>query len=375
MAAEEQADAIYLAYTVGPIAAVISPFFLGMIADRYFEAQKLQGVLGIIGGLAMYQAACVGPQNLNLFIWLLLIHMLCYMPTVGLSSVIAFNHLKDSKKSFPIVRAFGSFGWIVASVIVSLILHADETATPLFWAAGASVVFGLYSFTLPSTPPQAKGQAVSIRSILGLNALRTLHSRRFTTFLVTIFLVAIPLTAYNVYMPIFVNAAEIADPAFKLSLGTLSELVVMLAIPIVFAKLGFKWMYVIGLSAWILRFLFVFGASTGSTFVLVMAAILIHGLCFDFTLIAGQMFVDQESPDELKGQAQGLMIMASMGLGALVGAPLSNQLFGGTLKGELTPLSGWTDFWLIPIIYCFVMVIVFLVSFGPGKRGAKGLGS
>jgi len=197
MAAHGMADAIFWAYTVGPIAAIVSPFFLGMIADRFFASERVLGVMMLIAGAAMLVAPSVGnPESMWLFIAVLLVHMLAYMPTLGLTNTIAFHALTNSEKQFPLIRVFGTLGWIVANIVVSKMLHADETALQFYVTGGACIALAVMSFMLPHTPPPAKGQPVSARAILGLDALQLMRSPSFAIFILSSFLICIPLAAY-----------------------------------------------------------------------------------------------------------------------------------------------------------------------------------
>lgn len=351
---------IYWAYTVGPIAAVVSPFFLGMVADRYFSAEKVLGILSIIGGLSMYGAAVVGGSHPLVFILLLLLHSLCYAPTIGLSNSLAFHHISNREKQFPIIRAFGSVGWITAGVIVSGILSADTTALPLKWAAGASILYGLYSFTLPHTPPQSKSKS-SFRQILGLDALAQLKSKSFIVFISTAVVLAIPVAAFNAYAPVFVSSAGLEDPAFKLSFGQMSEVLVMFLMPLVFLRLRFKAIYIIGLAMWSFRYLLFAIAPSESGEGLIMTSILIHGICFDFIYIAGRIYVDRKATPEIRSQAHGLLVVISMGIGQLIGAPISGWMFNSIVGDSAEAM--WPIFWGIPALICFLAMIFFWILF------------
>ena len=228
MAAIDLTEVIYWAYTVSPIAGIVSPFFLGMVADRFFATEKVLGVLHILGGLAMI-AAPLTAHSSTLFISMLLLHVLFYMPTLGLTNSLAFHHIEDQEKQFPVIRVFGTVGWIAANVVVSAILKADATPIPLYTAGVSGILMGVYSFTLPHTPPPARGSQPSFRSIAGLDALAKLWSRPFAVFAVSSLLICIPLSAYYAYAPVFVNAAGIDDPAFKMSFRQMSEVLFMVA--------------------------------------------------------------------------------------------------------------------------------------------------
>ena len=252
MAVNGMADLIGNAYSVGPIAAIISPFFLGMIADRYFATERVLGILLILSGIFLGAAPMVvgeGEPNGGLFIWMLQLHMLCYMPTLGLTNTLAFSNMTNQEKQFPLIRVFGTIGWIVAGVLVSKFLGADTTALPLQIGGGAAILMGLYSFTLPHTPPPAAGKSVTAREIIGLDALSQLSSSSFWVFLISSFLVCIPLSAYYAFAPVFVAESYVSDPAFQMSFGQVSEVLFMAIMPLCFARLGVKWMLFVGMRA------------------------------------------------------------------------------------------------------------------------------
>ena len=361
MTAIDLTDVIYWAYTVSPIAAVVSPFFLGMVADRFFATERVLGVLHILGGLAMLAAPSLAYSG-SLFILVLLLHVLFYMPTLGLTNSLAFHHITDREKQFPVIRVFGTIGWIVANVIVSAVLHADATPLPLYIAGAAGILMGLYSFTLPHTPPPARGTRPTARSILGLDALEKLWSKPFFVFALSSLLISIPLSAYYAYAPVFVSAAGLESPAFKMSFGQMSEVAFMVAMPFFFARLGVKWMLVTGMGAWVLRYaLFAAAAPTGA-FGLIMLGILLHGICYDFFFVTGQIFVDQKSTDDIRGQAQGFLVLLTYGVGMLVGAQISGWIFNRIVPDPAV-LANWQAFWILPAAFAFVVMIYFALRF------------
>jgi nucleoside transporter len=371
MASVGMTDMIYWAYVVGPVGAIVSPFFLGMIADRFFPTEKVLGVLHLIGGVAIFLAPFMAEGELVsawLFIILLLIHNLCYMPTIGLVNSLTFHHITDQEKYFPVIRVFGTVGWIVAGIFVSGILGADETAIPLRVAAVASLIMGLYSFTLPHTPPPAAGEEVSVRQIIGLDALSKLKSRPFIVFMVSSFLICIPLAVYYAYAPVFVNALEISNPAFKMSFGQMSEVVFIVLMPFFFAFLGVKWMLFIGMLAWVLRYiLFALAAPTGILW-MVMGGILLHGICYDFFFVAGQIYVDKKATAEIRGQAQGFLVLVTYGVGMLIGAQISGRVFNSVVNGASTEVfQQWQFFWILPAVFAGVILTFFTMLFNEKK--------
>ncbi|NIP87397.1 MAG: MFS transporter, partial [Planctomycetales bacterium] len=353
------AKEIYWAYTVGPIAAIVSPFFLGMVADRFFATERVLGVLHLLGGIAIFAAPVVaGGESAagGLFILLLLVHMLCYMPTLGLTNTLAFHNISNSEFWFPLIRVFGTLGWIAAGTIVSKVFQADELPLPLLIAGGAGLLMGLYSFSLPHTPPPARGKKPSFAEISGIAALARLGSPSFWVFIVSSLLICIPLSAYYAYAPVFVKAVGIENPGFKMSFGQWAEVFFMLAMPFFFRALGVKWMLFVGMLAWVVRYgLFSAGAEEGILW-MILGGILLHGICYDFFFVTGQIYVDKKSTPEIRGQAQGFLVLLTLGIGMLVGSIVSGQLFNHIVPAFENPtpaqtaqiVAGWKTFWTIP---------------------------
>lgn len=360
-------EAIFWAYTVGPIGAIISPFFLGMVADRFFATERVLGVMHILGGVAIF-CAPFAAGSATAFISLLLVHMLCYMPTVGLANTLAFHHIENQEKEFPIIRVFGTIGWIVAGIFVSGVLSADKTALPLQVAGMAGILMGFFSFTLPHTPPPAAGEEISVRKILGLDALAQLKSRPFIVFIVSSFLICIPLAAYYSYAPVFVNDAGIARPAFRMSFGQMAEALFIVTMPWFFARLGVKRMLLVGMLAWVLRYA-LFAISAQSVILwMIMAGIVLHGICYDFFFVAGQIYVDKKANPMIRGQAQGFLVLVTYGAGMLIGAQIT-----GWLKNAIVPATGldalaqWQMYWIIPAVFAAAVAVGFALLFNEGK--------
>jgi nucleoside transporter len=364
-------DVIYWAYTVGPIGAIISPFFLGMVADRFFSTEKVLGVLHLVGAVAMFLAPVVaesGPSGAPLFVVLLLIHMLCYMPTLALVNSLAFHHLTNQEKQFPLIRVFGTIGWIVAGVLVSYVLGADETALPLRIAAFAGLFMGLFSFALPHTPPAPK-EKVTVRGILGLDALAQLKSRPFIVLIVCSLLICIPLAAYYSYAPVFVKDAGLSNPGFKMSFGQMFEVLFIVIMPFLFTRLGIKWMLVLGMFAWVLRyFLFAIAAPDG-IFWMIMFGIILHGICYDFFFVAGQIFVDKVSTSAIRGQAQGFLVLMTQGIGMFIGAQIAGWIHNTVVgTGGEQMLQQWRTFWFVPGVFAGIITVVFALLFKETAR-------
>jgi nucleoside transporter len=363
-------------YTVNPMAAIIAPFFLGLIADRYFATERVLGVLHLLGGvvlLAVPQAAGAPA----LFIMLLLLYNLFYMPTLGLSNSLAFHNITSQEKQFPLIRVFGTIGWIVAGLFISFVLGRfvtilpEQTALPLYTAAAASIVLGFYSFTLPHTPPPAAGQPVSVRSIIGVDALRQLGSRPFYVFIVSSLLISIPLAAYYNFTQIFLGVAGVENIAATQTLGQMSEVAFMLLMPIFFVRLGVKWMLLVGMGAWVLRYVLFALAAPAAVFWMIVVGILLHGICYDFFFVTGQIYVDKKSTPGIRGQAQGLLVFVTYGVGMLIGAQIAGNVYNSFLDGApALGLEQWQDFWWIPAGFAALVMVFFGLTFRDRVRGA-----
>jgi len=357
-------DIIYLAYMVSPIGSIVSPFFMGMIADRYFSVQRVMGVMHILSGIFVICAPWLGTASPPLFLLFLLFHMLCYMPTVGLAAATAFHLVEDKEKEFPLIRLFGTFGWIGAGIIVSLFLHGDDTALPMYVAGAGGILMGFYSFTLPDVPPQDAGKKMSFRDIIGLDTLKQLNSRPFVIFIIGLLLISIPFSIYFPYVPIFLKKANISDPAFKMTFGQMSEVLFLLLMPWFFRKLGIKWVMISGLLAWSLRYaLFAMGAPDAVVWMLI-TGILLHGACYDFVYVASQVYIDKKATPAIRAQAQGFFVLISYGVGQGLGTLTSGWIYNNIMEGagEAT-LAQWQTFWIIPLIFSVVVTILFTLGF------------
>jgi nucleoside transporter len=356
-------------YTVNPVAAIIAPFFLGLVADRYFATEKVLGVLHLLGGVVLFTV----PQASGapaLFIGLLLLYNLCYMPTLGLANSMAFHNIQSQEKQFPLIRVFGTIGWIVAGLFISFALAGfvtvlpEQTALPLYTAAVASIALGLYSFTLPHTPPTGAGRPVSIRSIMGLDALRELGSRPFYVFIAASLLLCIPLAAYYNFTQIFLGDAGVANIAATQTLGQMSEVVFMLLMPFFFVRLGVKWMLAVGMGAWVLRYALFAMAAPDAIFWMIVAGILLHGICYDFFFVTGQIYVDKKSSPANRGQAQGFLVLVTYGVGMLIGAQVAGNIYNAFLgDAPRLTLEQWQGFWWIPAIFAAGVMVFFVLTF------------
>jgi nucleoside transporter len=313
-----------------------------------------------------------------IFILLLLAYNICYMPTMGLANTICFYRMTDQKKQFPLIRVFGTLGWIVAGLVISFVLGkftagviAEQTALPLYMTAAASLLLGLYSFTLPNTPPPARGKKVSARSILGIDALKDLGSPSFYVFLLCSFLICIPLAAYYNMTQLFLDSGHYKNIAATQTLGQASETLFMVLMPVFFLRFGVKWMLTAGMLAWVLRYaLFALGAPDLVNW-MILTGVALHGICYDFFFVTGQIYVDTKAKVQIRAQAQGLIVFATYGVGMLIGAQIAGAVYAGFLKdaNSLT-LEQWQSFWWLPAAFAAAVLVLFLLTFREKKEPA-----
>jgi nucleoside transporter len=364
MAANGLGDYIPWAYTVGPIAAVISPLFLGLVADRFFASERVLGAMHLLGALALVAAPFAAAQSATLFIVVLFLHMLCYMPTLGLTNTLALHNMAVPEKEFPIVRVFGTFGWIAANWAVSL-SKADTTATQFYIAGGAGITLLLFSFVLPHTPPPMKGKTATVGELLGFDALALLRYPSFLVFILASFLICIPLAAYYNYGGVFVGKVGFEAIAGTMSYGQMSEIVFMLLMPLFFARLGVKWMLLAGMLAWAVRYGLFAAADENNVKWMVLLGILLHGICYDFFFVTGFIYTDKRASKEIRGQAQGLLVLITQGLGLGIGAQIMGRIVAAYTTKDTAgnDVTNWGMVWLIPAVAAAVIMVAFALLF------------
>ncbi len=366
-------EQIGLAYGAFAIGSMIAPFFVGLIADRYFASEKLLGILGLVGGLIL----CTIPHadTFGTFYPLLILYCCTFAPTLALGNSLSLHHLADAKQDFPRVKIFSAIGWIAGGVTLSLM--KGESSSIQFYLAGAiSIVFGLFAFTLPHTPPKKVGANVSVGEILGLDALALMKKRSFAIFIVCMFLICIPLYFYFVNMAVYLSQLEWPQASARMTLAQVSDVVFLFLLPLMLWRFGYKLTIAIGIVAWAARYFLLsnsMSSPVGAQTALIFGAILLHGVCYDFLFIAGQLYVDDEANERMRGAAQGFIAFILWGVGAFVGTLLAGMVMAAhkldTPAGTI--LHDWANIWLIPAVGACAVLVVFLIFFRdpPPKPG------
>ena len=318
-------------YAVGPFAGMVSPFFVGMIADRFFAAQKVMAILHLLGAGAMYLSATLmsGGTEPSTIIILLAGYMLTYYPTLALSNTIALKNLSDPDKQFPLVRVFGTIGWIAAGLSLTF-FKWETTVTMFFLTASAALALGIISFFLPNTPPVSTDDPMTIGKVFGVDAFVLFKDRSYLIFLIASTLICIPLAFYYQLASRVVELAQLPIGQ-TMTYGQMSEVIFMLLMPLAFKRFGIKWMLLIGMGAWVLRYvLFAFGAPPQVAW-MILTGIILHGVCYDFFFVTGQIYTNRVANSKIRAQAQGLLVFFTLGLGLFIGAKV-----GGAIEAKFT---------------------------------------
>jgi nucleoside transporter len=353
-----------LAYMMPAIAAILSPFIVGMIADRFFATEKVLAALHLIGAILLYVATT--QHSFSAFVWLFFAYTLCYLPTLALTNSISFDNMNDPSRDFPRIRVLGTIGFIAIQLLIGW-LHADATALPLRIGAVTSVLMAVYCLTLPHTPPHNAGKPLSVRDVLGLDALVLLKDRSFAVFILGSFLLCIPLQFYYAFANPFLNEIGVPAAAGKMSLGQMSEIGFMLLMPWFLVRLGVKRMLLLGMAAWTARYLFFAYGNAGPGMWMLYLGILLHGVCYDFFFVTGQIYVDQQAPVRVRAAAQGFIALVTLGAGQAIGSIVSGRIVDahritGTAAG-VAAQHDWRGIWVVPAIGAFVVLLIFAALF------------
>ncbi len=400
-------DVIGGAYAAVPIAAIIAPLFMGLISDRFFNCEKTMGVLHLIGGALLLTApSLIDSGNGKALGWIITLHMLCYMPTLALSNTVAFSNIDDRNK-FPALRVWGTIGWIAAGLVVGGL--AMSSSPKIFQLGAASAIaLGILCFFMPKTPPPAKGKPVNFETLIMLDAFKMLKDVPFLVFIVCSALICVPLAYYFAYTAVFLPQIGFQATASTMALGQVSEIFFMLLVPFFFRRFGVKFMILVGMLAWLARYLlFAFGAPDQVVW-MVLLGVVLHGICYDFFFVTGFMYTDNKAPKEVRSQAQSLLVFFTQGIGMFFGYKIAGAKFDAvkessdSLSAAITSpsfgfwesfgkmfvaekpdapsalvekaMADWKDFWMFPSMMALIVAGIFLVTFfdrGSTKKEAE----
>lgn len=359
---------IGMAFSTQSWGAIIAPFIIGLIADRYFNAERILGILHLVGAFLMYQMAVA--LDFSMFYPLVLGYMIAYMPTLALVNSVSFNQMKDPAKEFSPIRVWGTIGWIVAGLLISFVFSWDDSSAisqgalrnTFLMAAGASLLLGIFSFFLPKTPPKAdRSEKLKIGDLLGFEAIGLLKNRNFLVFFISSILICIPLAFYYQQTNPFLVEIGMSNPTGKMTIGQVSEVLFMLLLPVFLKKYGIKTTLIVGMLAWALRYiLFAYGDAGQGAFMLILG-IALHGICYDFFFVSGQIYTDSKAGEKVKSAAQGLITLATYGLGMLIGFWVAGQISDANLLAD--GAHNWKTIWGWPAIFAGAIFVLFALFF------------
>ncbi|MEN8204150.1 MAG: nucleoside permease [Bacteroidota bacterium] len=358
------ATQIGLCYGTFAISAMISPFFVGLIADKFFATEKVLGFMHLLGAVLLVVAA--QATTFQFFYPALLLYTLTYAPTMALSNSLSFHQMEDPGKQFPGVRVLGTIGWIAANNVIGW-LGFTSSVEQLYVGAAVSLMLGVYSFTLPHVPPKKEKKA-SVKELLGFDALSLFKTRAFATLMIASVLIFIPVSFYFGFTASFMSDIGMDLIPNKISLGQVAEIFFILILPFFITRFGVKRVLFMGITAWLIRFLLFANGDAESGVWMIYTGIILHGICYDFFVVTGQIFVDEKAPDHLKSSAQGLITFATYGLGMFIGT-----WFAGRTIDMLTVdgVADWVTIWYVPTVIAAVVLVIFIFLFREKKRAAK----
>lgn len=357
---------ISLAFATQSFGAIIAPFVVGLIADRFFHAQRILGFIHLAGAALMY--GLFSATDFSDFFPILMAYMILFMPTLALVNSISFNQMKDPAKEFSVIRVWGTIGWITAGVLISYLswdsqegLKEGMLRNTWLMAAIVSLVLGLFSFTLPATPPRAKSSdSFKLSEVLGLDALALLKHKNFAIFFVSSILICIPLAFYYQNASPFLTEIGVENSTGKMAFGQISEVLFMLALPIFFSRFGIKKTLIVAMAAWAIRYVFfAFGDANEGVWML-LVGIVLHGICYDFFFVSGQIYTDAHAGERYKSSAQGLITLATYGIGMLIGYWAAGNISNFYI--DATGNHDWKSIWMIPAGIS-VLVLLFFIAF------------
>lgn len=356
-----------LAYGTQSLGAIIAPFIIGLIADRFFAAQRILGVLHILGAGVLYMIT--KQPSFNGFYPYILVYMIMFMPTLALVNAVSFRQLNNAEKQFAALRVWGTIGWIAAGLVIAW-LEWEKTASlvnTFQMAAMVSLLLGVFCFFLPNTPPGSAGKKITFGDIIGLEALGLLKNRNFLTFFIASMAICIPLAFYYQESNLFLNEINLKDAAGKMTLGQGSEILFMLLIPFFFRRLGVKYMLLIGMGAWAVRYLlFGFGNATDSAVAFLYLGILLHGVCYDFFFVIGQIYTNKKANEGIRSSAQGMITLATYGIGMLIGFWIAGQVTDHYKIGQ--NMHDWKSIWMVPAGIAVAVSVLFMLLFNDNSK-------